>query len=78
MVDSEVFRMKAYGLAYSASGIWLVVVCVWLSDYDWYQALSVGTWGFLTVEAITMLPVLLSLFLAELSAKASEKSARNG
>ncbi len=78
MVESEVSRMKAYGLAYSASGVWLVLVCVWLSDYHWYKALSVGTWGFLTVEAMTMLPVLLSLFLAELSARASRKSTRNG
>ena len=67
--------MKAYGPAYAASGVWLVLVYVWLSDYDWYKALSVGTWGFVVVEAITMLPVLLFLLLAELGAKASGKKA---
>lgn len=73
MVESEVSRMKAYGLAYAASGVWLVLVCVRLSDYDWYHAISVGTWGFLIVEAVTMFPVLLSLLLADLYEKASGK-----
>jgi|GEM_PF-1601117 len=65
--------MKAYRLAYAASAAWLVLVYAVLSDYKWYRALSVGTWGFLIVEALTMLPVLLFLFLAELGRKASIK-----
>ncbi len=69
--------MKAYGLAYAASAVWLALVYAVLSDYKWYRALSVGTWGFLIVEAITMLPVLLFLFLAELGRKASSKQASN-
>lgn len=69
--------MKAYLLAYSASAVWLVLVYASLSQYKWYRALSIGTWGFLTIEALTMLPVLLFLFLAELGRKASAKQASN-
>ncbi|WP_169090925.1 hypothetical protein [Paenibacillus sp. PL91] len=57
--------MKAYIIASIISGIWLVVVYVFLSDYYWYQLIAVKTWGFLIVNAITLFPILLCMYIAD-------------
>jgi len=57
--------LKAYIWAFIISGIWLVIVYAFLSDYQWYRMLAVGTWGFVLVNAITLFPVLICLFIAD-------------
>ncbi|MFC4596983.1 hypothetical protein [Cohnella hongkongensis] len=69
--------MQAYRLAYAASGVWLIALSVWLSDYRRYRALSIETWGFILVEALTLLPVFLVLILAELWRKRKSGGVRD-
>ncbi|QMV40830.1 hypothetical protein [Cohnella cholangitidis] len=56
---------KACSIAYALSGIWLFLVYAWMSDYHWFRSLSIGTWGFLLVDAITLAPVILILLVAD-------------
>jgi hypothetical protein len=68
--------MKPYAIAYLLSAVWLFLVNSYLSDYRWYRWVSVGTWGFIGVEAITLLPVLAFMFAADLFKRRGSKSQR--
>jgi hypothetical membrane protein len=56
---------KACTIAYALSGIWLSLVSVFMSDYHWYRWISIGTWGFVLVDAIILAPVILVLLVAD-------------
>ncbi|OBZ13766.1 MULTISPECIES: hypothetical protein [Bacillales] len=66
--------MKAYLCTYAISGIWLLIVFSFLSDYHWYQLIAAGTWGFVLVNAVTLLPVILCLFIADRLQPAKKES----
>jgi hypothetical protein len=66
--------MKATIIAYLFPATWLLIVYVFLSDYDWYQQIAIGTWGFLSVNAITLFPILLSLFMTDRLLSGSKNS----
>ncbi|WP_130613388.1 hypothetical protein [Cohnella abietis] len=51
--------------AYLCSIVWLIGVFSYLSDYTWYRLIATGTWGFIFVNAVTLFPVLLFLFIAD-------------
>jgi len=71
--------MTGYWIAYGICVVWLLFLYANLSDYAWYRALSVGTWGFIVVESLTLLPIVFVLFLAELWRKrSSAKAKKNG
>ncbi|OME87793.1 hypothetical protein BK120_00200 [Paenibacillus sp. FSL A5-0031] len=57
--------MKAYIIVSTFSAVWIVMVYMFLSDYYWYQRIAAGTWGFILVNAITLIPVLLCFFIAD-------------
>lgn len=58
-------NVKAGAIAYLLSGAWLIIVTVYLSDYHRFRRFSLGTWGFILVDLITLAPVILALWIAD-------------
>ncbi|WP_239618227.1 hypothetical protein [Cohnella mopanensis] len=56
---------KACAIAYALSGIWLYLVSVFMSDYQWFRWISISNWGFFLVDTITLVPVILVLLVAD-------------
>ncbi|WP_138754313.1 hypothetical protein [Paenibacillus sinopodophylli] len=57
--------MKAYTFSFIFSAIWLIAVFHFFSDYYWYRLLAVEKWGFITVNVITLFPVIIALIIAD-------------
>ncbi|WP_141499601.1 hypothetical protein [Paenibacillus luteus] len=66
--------MKETIISYLFPASWIMLVYIFLSDYDWYQQIAIGTWGFLGVNALTLFPILLSLFITDRVFSGSKQS----
>ncbi|MBP1989947.1 hypothetical protein [Paenibacillus eucommiae] len=59
--------MKAYVYVYSLIGVWFCVLFAYLPNSKWFELIARNPWGFIRIDAIILVPVLIGLFIADRS-----------
>jgi len=68
--------MKFILISYLLSGTWVVLVAQTLPHNEWYLHIANNPWSFIVVNAVTLIPVIVVLFITDrLQAAAAQKAA---